>query len=448
MGKQLKESMAQSLNKIRSESSNFYQENVPVVDKNTSIQNFSAPMLELPKIMNEFCEALVQRIVYTQVESKIFNNPLKFLEGDEMPMGYLGQEIFVNPADQHDYDVNDFAGVLQKYEADVKVQYNKINWDKQYKVTIIREKLKQAFVSWDTFENFITSLSNSLYNGAYIDEYNNTKALVANAYRSNAVQTKVLQNPIGSPELTEQFTIVARQMFLDFQSPVSDFNAWKKIIGHGKPVETFTEPEDIVFIIRNDINAYQSVKSLAKAFNIDEAKLLGNVVSVKDFNIYNEKREVVYDGSHIYGIMCDKKWFRIKTQDMYIDDFKNANNRSMTYFLNVVKMFQYSYFANAVVFCDEEPNIPIQGLDYNKTLSINLEIGDTEGMDINVTPMNATTPEITYSSSSDDIAIVDKTNGNDRHCTITAIAEGEATITATAGNISTSFTVNVTAKTK
>lgn len=445
MARQVKKSIAKSLNQIRAESSSFYQANVPEVTADTSIQQFSAPLLDFPKIMNEFCDALIQRIVYTQVESKVFNNPLKFLEGDKMPMGYLGQEIFLNPAEQHDYDIDDFSGVLKKYETDVKVQYNKINWDKQYKATIVREKLKQAFVSWTEFEGFITGISNTLYNGAYIDEYNNTKALVANAYRSNAVQTLVLQNPTGSQELTEKFTIEARKKFLDFQAPTSEFNAWKKVGGYGREVITFSKPEDIVFIIRNDINAYQSVKSLAKAFNIDEARLLGNVISVKDFNIYDSKRNVVYDGSHIYGIMCDKSWFRIKEQDMYIDDFRNANNRSMTYFLNVIKMYQYSLFANAIVFCDEEPKVQVQGLDYNNTTSITLEVGAEEVMEINVTPMNANFPKIQYTSSDEKIAIVDKTTGTDRHCKVTAVAQGTATITATSGNISTSFEVTVTA---
>ena len=37
-----------------------------------------------------------------------------------MPLGYAGQEIYVNPAKGRQYNPEDFAGILQKYEADVK----------------------------------------------------------------------------------------------------------------------------------------------------------------------------------------------------------------------------------------------------------------------------------------------------------------------------------------
>ena len=120
-----------ALNSVRQEASQNFQEVVPVIDENTSIESYTAPLLNMPKLFNEFCDVLVQRIVYTQFESKLFRNPLKVLEGDRIPLGYLGQEIFVNPAQGRDYDINDFEGCLKKYESDTKVQYMGINFDKQ-----------------------------------------------------------------------------------------------------------------------------------------------------------------------------------------------------------------------------------------------------------------------------------------------------------------------------
>ena len=173
----VKNGLATALNALRQEASSKFQEVVPIVDENTSIEAYSAPLLNTPKFMNEFCDVLVQRIIYTQLETKVFKNPLKVLEGDRIPLGYLGQEIFINPAEGRDYDVNDFAGALKKYESDTKVQYMYINFDKQYPVTLIKQSLKQAFVSWNALEEYIAGLTNSLYNGYYIDEYKNTKAL-------------------------------------------------------------------------------------------------------------------------------------------------------------------------------------------------------------------------------------------------------------------------------
>lgn len=85
----LKEGLRNALNEVREVSSNSYQTNVPYVEEDTPIELFSGPLLNLPKLLNEFCEGLVQRIVYTQYEIKAFRNPLKILEGDEMPLGYI-----------------------------------------------------------------------------------------------------------------------------------------------------------------------------------------------------------------------------------------------------------------------------------------------------------------------------------------------------------------------
>lgn len=439
----IKKTMVATLNDIREKSSNQYQESVPVLQMDTAIETFAQPLLQVPNLLNEFCTALVQRIVYTQFETRRFNNPLKILEGSELPLGYIGQEIFVNPTKGRDYDINDFAGLLQKYENDTKVQYMTINFDKQYPITIIREKIKQAMTSWNDLETYISALTNSLYNGAYIDEYRTTKALVSNAYRQNAVTIKTITAPT-TKETAESFTEIAREMFLNFQAPTSKFNAWKKVGGYGREIVTFTPPEDIVFIIRNDLRAKLDVSVLANAFNIDKADLMGRILTVEDFDILDGDGNVIYDGSHIYGIMCDMRWFRIKTQDMYMEDFRNANNRSMQYYLNLIKMYQYSLFANSVVFADEEPQVAITELNYNNTTEISVPVGEQEGLDIVVKPANANYPVITYESSDDTIFTVKANANNDRRCTITGVKEGTATLTAKAGNVSTTLAVNVT----
>ena len=275
-----KKGLIESFNYIREHGSAEYQRNVQEIDENTSIEVFTAPLLDAPKLFNEFAENLIQRIVYTQFMNKRIKQPLKSLEGDSIPLGYMGQEMYTNPALGRDYDVDDFAGALKKYEADVKVQYQGINFDKQYPVTVIRNKLKQAFVSWSALESYIASLTQSLVDGYRIDDYNNTKAIVTRAYLSNAVQIKKI-NPLNSQANIRAFTKLARTTFLNFQTPSHEYNAWSKIGGYGRFIETMTDPEDIVFLLRNDARSELDVESLAVAFNIDKAKLLRKYLTCK-----------------------------------------------------------------------------------------------------------------------------------------------------------------------
>lgn len=431
-----------SLNRIREISSEIYHQYIPIITEDTDISALGNPVLNLPQVQNEFLSQLINRIVYTQFEIKYFRNPLQVLEGDRIPLGYIGQEIYVAPQKGRQFNVNDFAGLLQKYEANVKVQYLSVNSDLQYPVTVSRHILKQAFTSWDNLNSFIDQLSNSLYNGAYIDEFRLTKNLVASAYEYNKAPIKVI-NAITTEEQAKAFVTDARGLFLNFQAPSSEYNSWK-LLGDGSPLVTWTNPEDIVFIIRNDVRAYLDVNILANAFNIDKTVLLGNIISVDNFHVYNDDGTLHFDGSAILGIMCDKAWFKIKRQDMFLDEFYNANNRTWQYYLNITKMYNFSLFANAMIYATAMPSVPATALDYNNTTEIDLVVGESEGLDINVTPLNATT-KVTYQTSNAEIFSITTDDENDRHVTITGVGAGNGTLTAKAGNVTTTLTIKVTA---
>ena len=349
-----------ALNKVREMSvseGSIYHQYVPVITDLTSIGEFGQPILEYTDVRNEFMTKLVKRIVETQIEGKVFNNKLSELEGEQVPLGYSIQDIYVNPAKGRKFNVEDFAGLLQKYEADVKQQFLTVNMDMQYPVTITRAKIKNAFTSWGALESFITGITNSLYSGANIDQYNFTKYLVSNAFRNGHTINRVITEPT-TEATAKAFVKQARALALNFGEASSDYNAWAKVnTDDSKALVTWTELDDIVFILRNDIIAELDVDVLASAFNIDSAKLMGRIIGVRNFDMYSDAGQKVFDGSTILGIMADRKWFKIKSQDMELDSFYNANNRTWQYYYNVVKMYNYSLFANAVVFCTEEPDI-------------------------------------------------------------------------------------------
>ena len=444
----MNEGLITSLNKMREmsvQSNSIYHQYVPVITPTTDIGTFGTPILNTPVVMNEFMNMLVNRIVYTQFETKYFRNPLQVLEGDRIPLGYAGQEIYVNPAKGRKYNVNDFAGLLQKYEADVKVQYTSVNSDLQYPVTVTRHKLKQAFVSWDSLERFIDELSNSLYNGAYIDEYRFTKELISGAYKSNSAQIRLTQ-AVNTRALAREFTVQARTLFLNMQSPSTEYNAWSKLGGYGKPITTWTNPEDIVFIIRNDIRSYLDVMSLAKAFNLDKATLLGNIITVDNFDMYDDDGNKIFDGSNIVGFIGDRSWFRIKRQDMYLDEFYNANNRTWQYYLNLTKMYNYSLFANGVILATQEPTVNITSMKFVETGTQTVTVGETITLNIETTPVTGNTT-ITYSDGADgEFFTATPVTGNNKQVVITGVKAGTGkTLTATAesGVVTATITIDV-----
>ena len=333
-----------------------YHQYVPVVTESTTIGEFGAPILDSQNVnvLNDFI-GLLKKVVYTAVYTKTFNNPLASLEGDRLPLGQFIEDVYVNPAKARGFDVNDFAGLLQKYEAQIATQYLTVNSDLQYCVTVTREKIRNAFTSWDNLEAMITGMVNSLYNGAYITRYNQAKGLALSAFEGGAVKYEVITNP--TDEATAKALV--RKMRADYskmQIPSTKYNAWQDKKGEGAfALKTWSNPEDIIVLISADIEALLDVEVLASAFNMSKADFLGRVIVVDDFSQYADDGTVAVDGSMIKAMICDRSWFKIKTQDFAMDEFYNANNRTWQYYLNDVRMVNYSLFANAKVYTTAEP---------------------------------------------------------------------------------------------
>ena len=433
-------SLKQSLNAIREISSTIYHEYIPVIDDSTDISAFAQPLFDYPVVYNEFCDVLVNKLVYSQFETMTFNNPLRVLDGDRIPLGYAGEHVYTNPAKARGFNVNDFAGLLVKYESDTKVEYHAVNSDIQYCVTISRQQLKKAMTSWDNLANFITQLSNSLYNGAYIDFFRYTKNIISGAYKENRAVIQQI-SAVSSADTAKAFVEKARELFLNFQLPSTEYNAWAKNGGTGRPITTWTRPEDIVMIVRNDIRAKLDVEVLASAFNIDKTTLLGNIITVDNFDSYDDEGTKVFDGSAIVGMLADKAWFKIKTQDMFMENFYNPNNRTMQYYLNVIRMYNMSLFANGVIFATAQPSVAATALEFVET-SASVKAGEDIVLHVKTTPYTAN-PTLTYTTSADTYADVGSETG--KYITVTGVAAGSATITVTDGTLSDTISVTVTA---
>ena len=424
-----------ALNKMREmsvSSGDIFHQYFPIVDSSTNIGEWGAPMFgNNYQAVQESFFGLLKQIAYVATVTRTFNNPLAQLEGENMPLGWAGEETYINPVQGRQFDVNDFAGILQKYEADVKVQYLTINMDLQYPVTLTRDKIRTAFNSWRDLEEFINGIVNALYNGAYIGMFNYTKALISSAFKENKAQYIKVTTP--SNEATgKAFIKKLRELYTLFQLPSQSYNAWAKVGGNGKPVTTWCAPEDIVVMLRADIVATVDVDVLAAAFNMDKANFIGRLITVDNFDVYADDGEKVYDGQHILGFIGDKAWFKIKQQDMALDMWFNPNNRSWQYYLNVVRMYNYSLFANGVIIANDDPVVDATAVAVDKA-TVSVAEGATATVTATLTPFTSTAV-ITAASSAEGKATVAVT-GN--VITITGVDAGSATITVTATNSDT-----------
>lgn len=417
-----------------------YHQYVPYVTSSTTIGEFGSPILDSQNlnVMNEFV-SLLKKVVYTAVYNKTFNNPLAQLEGERMPLGQFIESAYINPSKAEKFNVNDFLGLLNKFEAEVATEYYSINSDAQFSVTVTRDKIRNAFTSWTNLEELVSGYINSLFNGSYILRYNQTKGLVTAAYTGNRIQYQVIDD-VTNEQSAKSMIRQLRAAYSKMQIPSTKFNAWNKVKGGDLTLKTWSNPEDIVVMISADIEALVDVEVLAAAFNMSKADFLGRVIVVDDFNQYNDDGTIAVDGSAIKCAIMDKAWFKIKTQDFAMDEFFNARNRTWNYFLNDVRMVNYSLFANAIVFATAAPTVDATDLDID-TASVTLKAGETVKVPFEITPANATST-ISVTSSAGTYA-TGSVSGRD--IIVEGKAEGSATLTVAANGHSDTISVTVQA---
>lgn len=444
----MNEGLVTSLNAIREaivSDGKIYGQDIPVVNNTTTIGEYGSAILDTPEVFNEWCDKLVKRIVYVGIKDKTFNSPLEFLEGEMLPLGYAGQEIHVNPVKPRRFNVNDFAGLLRKYEADVKVQYTQVNEDLQYPLTIQRDKVRTAFTSWDNLNAFIEGQINAIYNGAYITRYKQVKGLIGRAFGANRVQYRKV-TAVSSEATGKALIEQLRADALNFKAPSDSFNAWKKVGGYGNAVITWSDPQDLVLLIDNSALAKIDVEVLSASFNMDKADFLASrVIGIDSFDVYDDEGNKLVDGSKIICALADRSWFNIRTQEFSMDaDFYNSNNRTRQYYLNDVRMVNYSLFANCLVYATDDPVVHATSASFVVD-SVSVEADATVEAGLNIVPFEAN-DAISYSSSASTYATVAPKEGNSRIAVITGVAEGSATVTATVGSdVTATVSVTVTA---
>lgn len=368
-------------------------------------------------MLNEFVNGLINRIALTIVRNKSFSNPLAIFKKGSVPLGTDIQEIFENPAEpeQYEYSNTAMAKLLTITDPDTHVAYYRRNRKDLYTKTITREGLQGAFVSWEKFNDYVTAITQSLYSGNYISEFEYTKDLVDGAYANNKAIVQVVADPSLSEANAKAFVKQARKLYKKLTFPSTEYNAYSKFSGARGKIKTWTDEDRICLIVNSDAMGDVDVDVLAQAFNIDNAKLLGRVVEVDGFKNEN-----------IIGVICDEAWLQIYDNIFRFDEFYNARVMAWNEYLHAWGTFAISPFANAVILAKAEP-VPATAISVPATTSA--VIGEDTTVTVTVTPDNAS-DIINFESANPQVFTVTKTGAN------TAIVTGQSAGTANL-NVST-----------
>lgn len=349
-------------NAIRNDSSANYRNFVPVASPaQESVRTIGTTLMNMPELANEFIGALINRIAAVRVRRLMFTNPWKPWKKGSMDMGDTIEEVYVNLAKPFAYDMTKDEGQLYKRELpDVRSAFHVVNYRRYYKDTIDRDRLRAAFLSWESMTSFISEIIGSMYASAEVDEFEVMKYLIAVKLLKGEITPVQVSSVSAANMASIVTTIKATSNKMVF--PSTAYNR-----AHVKNAA----PKDRQYLIGSaDFDATMDVNLLAAAFNMDKAEFTGRRVLVDGFGTFDEERLArLIDGYQAFSseqkaalnavpaVLIDDTFFQVFDNLMEMKSKENEELLYWNYWLHTWKTVSASPFANAVAFVVGAPGV-------------------------------------------------------------------------------------------
>ena len=354
------------LNAIRNNASADYRNYIPQADDSLdSVRSIGNILMNYPALQNEFLNALVNRIGRVLVTSKMYDNPWNMFKRGMLEFGETIEEVFVEIAKPFEYDPETAESEVFKREIpDVRAAFHILNYQKFYKVTVQRDQLRQAFLTWDGVTDLITKIINSMYAGANYDEFLVMKYLVA---------VNILNGRLKAVQISDPSNVTNMKSVVGAIKSVSNGMEFMTTEYNQAGVHTYTDKRDQYIILTSDFDAVMDVEVLASAFNMDKADFMGRRVLVDSFaSLDNDRLALLFKDDKNYvpltqdeldalatipAVLVDRDWFMILDNLLEFTDQYNGQGLYWNYWLHVWKTLSVSPFANSAVFVPGVPSV-------------------------------------------------------------------------------------------
>lgn len=434
------------LNAIRNSASTNYRDFVPQASNTAeSIRSIGEIIMQYTPLQNEFLNALVNRIARVIITSKMYSNPLSMFKKGLIDFGESVEEIFVNIANPHQYDVEESENkVFAREIPDVRAAFHALNYKKFYKQTIQNKDLNQAFLSWDGITDLISKIVNAMYTAANYDEFVTTKYMLAKAILDGRLSAITVDANDAKGAVTK---IKGVSNALTFMS--NNYN----VAG----VQTFTDKNDQYLLVNSQFDSEIDVEVLASAFNMSKAEFMGHRILIDGFgtldvarlnalfkddpNYEEPSQDTLTALNAIPAVLVDKNFFMIFDNMYEFTENYNGQGLYWNYFYHTWKTFSMSPFANALVFVPAVPSVTSVTVSPS---AVTCKKGQSVQLSVSVETENYAPKTVNWRSDTDGVTV--DING---HVTVaTSVTATTAKITATStydGTKSGFCTVTITA---
>lgn len=353
------------------ESTSDYQQRIPnpqIAGYAQSIAALFDPMNN--DLFNQF-SGLLNGLIGTYVESKLFENPLRVLKKPAAEWGNSERHVAVKYMQAHSYKVDDET--LLKLEKPEFVEwFYSVTEPRRYEFSWSRYELMRAFTEPDGygFDQLLSATISQMYSSDNYDEmsimincFAEADARMGGLFREN-LSAEPTDLATAKELLTKVRAIAGRMMF-----PTMLYNHID--------VPVFENGDTLVFWVTPEVDAVMDVQALAELFNVDRAEVRYRKIIIPEFPVPNVYAALTSEDF----IYARDVWYGVEPP------FYNPANMTYKYYLQHAEIIGVNPAANCVLFTtDQATNIPTiemetTGLAFTPN-TYNVEIGGTVKLNV------------------------------------------------------------------
>lgn len=330
------------INTIRESNSQLYQARIPVVTtENMNEVGLMITSHDYEAQKNEFLNALVYKVAFTDVMNRLWKNPLAVLKKGTRPYGGFKEVAHTNPVTGKQYEGENASDLLSTEKPDVKTAYFRRNRQQKYPVSISDAQLRTAFHSPAEFGKLYESIINAMYSGDNMDEYLLMRNTISECISEGNVKTIEIDYASNPSDLIKAINTVSR--YFKYESTeYAGYNLINKTTIAGgtlTPCVTWCPTERQVLLIREDVDVNTDIEVLAKAFNMDKTDFATRKIGVDTFT-----------DPDILCVLADESFFEFEDEEYKVKAFENGSTLSTKYWLHHWETIMLNPLANAVAF--------------------------------------------------------------------------------------------------
>lgn len=313
---------------------NDYQQRIPDPTQSSLQATMDAlfdPMNR--QYLNQFVDILVNRIAFTFVRGKRWDNPLAIFKGAKVNYGSTIQEIAPKWIKAHSYD-DEAETLLKLHRPEAEAWYHSQNRRDQYAITVNFAELRTAFTDEYGLNNFISEIMTTPMSSDNYDEYRIMLQLLA-MYNDKWGFFKHNLSAVPSDDATgKEFLKAVRTLAGKLQFPSTIYNSQAI-----DDIPVFANRNELVLFVTPETQATLDVDTLAAVFNLDRADIQERTILVDEFPIPNA-----------VALLTTEDFFVCHDTLYENSSFYNPQRLDTTYFLNHWGIYSVSPFVPAILF--------------------------------------------------------------------------------------------------